>query len=184
MASISLTFQGDNWYAVRSQMYEALGLDHLAGSSTSDLSPGEKRISTLGEIFDAKEPEPEPEPAAPAPRSHKKARNASPAPTPPEPAPKTPEPQPPVADPAHAIAVASKAVAPERELPSLDALKALVTAAVRAAQKGEGSKAILDLLPDFKAKTKLDFVMNAKDEHRQALADLIEGAGLALEPAQ
>ena len=125
------------------------------------------------------EPEPEPEPApAPAPRSHKKTRNASPAPTPPEPAPSVPEPQPPVA------AQAPAAPAPERELPSLDALKALVTAAVRAAQKKEGPTTILDLLPAFKAKTKLDFVMNAKDEHRQALADLIEGAGLALEPAQ
>ena len=90
-------------------------------------------------------------------------------------APAVPEPQPPVAQ--------TSAAPAERELPSLEALKAIVTAAVRAAQKGEGPKAILDLLPDFKAKTKLDFVMNAKDEHRPALADLIDTAGLALEPA-
>jgi hypothetical protein len=154
-------------------MYEALGLDYPAQPSTAGDFP------ELPALADPKQegPEPAPEPA-PAPRSHKKTRNASPAPTPPEPAPKVPEPQPPVA------AQAPAAPAPERELPSLDALKALVTAAVRAAQKGESSKTILDLLPDFKAKTKLDFVMNAKDEHRQALADLIEGAGLALEPAQ
>jgi hypothetical protein len=97
-----------------------------------------------------------------------------------------PEPQPPAPDPAHTVHVlstAAQAVAPERELPSLEALKAVVTAAVRAAQKKEGPTTILDLLPAFKAKTKLDFVMNAKDEHRPALADLIEGAGLALEPA-
>ena len=195
MTQVSVTFQGDNWHAVRVQMHEALGYDHPASPATSDLSPGEKRASTLADIF-INEPEPpvtkqyvddnnrEKAPEPPASTKPKKARNASPAPMPPEPAPSVPEPQPPVAQaPATAIPVA-QAAAPERELPSLEALKALVTAAVRAAQKGEGPKAILDLLPAFKAKTKLNFVMEAKDEHRPALADLIEGAGLALEPAQ
>jgi hypothetical protein len=88
-----------------------------------------------------------------------------------------PEPQPPVT--AQAPAPAPE---PERDLPSLEALKAAVTAAVRAAQKKEGPTTILDLLPAFKAKTKTDFIMNAREEHRPALADLLEAAGLALEP--
>ena len=126
MTQVSVTFQGDNWHAVRCQMYEALGLDYPAQPSTAGDFP------ELPALADPKQegPEPAPEPA-PAPRSHKKTRNASPAPTPPEPAPKVPEPQPPVA------AQAPAAPAPERELPSLDALKALVTAAVRAAQQKE-----------------------------------------------
>lgn len=176
MTSISLTFQGDSWFAVRAQMYDALGLPIPAQPSTAgDMTVSEKRITTLAEIFDEQEArrEPEPEATVAAPKPPKKARNVPP-PVAPEPRPAVPEPQPPVAQ---------TSAAPERELPSLEALKAIVTAAVRAAQKGEGSKAILDLLPDFKAKTKLDFVMNAKDEHRPALADLITTAGLALEPA-
>ena len=182
MTSISLTFQGDSWSAVRAQMYDALGLPIPAQPSTAGdmTTTGEKRITTLAEIFDEQEArrEPEPEAVASAPAKPKKARNASPAPTPPEPAPSVPEPQPPV------VAQVPAAPAPqERELPSLEALKAVVTAAVRAAQKKEGPTTILDLLPDFKAKTKLNFVMEAKDEHRPALADLIENAGLALEPA-
>ena len=172
MTQISVTFQGDSWFAVRVQMYEALG--HPAQPSTA-MSPEEiERIAsdTIREKFFPPEAEALSEPT-PAPTKSKKARNVPPS-TAPEPRPAVPEPQPPVAQ---------TSAAPERELPSLEALKAIVTAAVRAAQKGEGSKAILDLLPDFKAKTKLDFVMNAKDEHRPALADLITTAGLALEPA-
>ena len=172
MTSISLTFQGDSWFAVRAQMYDALGLPIPAQPSTAgDMTTGEKRITTLAEIFDEQEArrEPEPDAVASAPAKPKKARNIPP-PVAPEPRPAVPEPQPPVAQ---------TSAAPERELPSLEALKAIVTAAVRAAQKGEGSKAILDLLPDFKAKTKTDFVMNAKEEHRPALANLLEAAGIA-----
>ena len=64
------------------------------------------------------------------------------------------------------------------DLPPLDTLKAVVTAAVRLAQKGEGSKKILDLLPAFKDTTGLAFVMNAEDKHRVALYDLVQAAGL------
>jgi hypothetical protein len=63
-------------------------------------------------------------------------------------------------------------------LPPLDTLKAIVTNAVRLAQKGEGSKTILDLLPQFKDTTGLTFVMNAEDKHRAALYDLVQAAGL------
>jgi hypothetical protein len=63
-------------------------------------------------------------------------------------------------------------------LPSLEILKGLVTQAVRTAQKGEGSRTILDLLPEFKKATGLNFVMEAKDEHRKALNDLVVSAGL------
>lgn len=67
---------------------------------------------------------------------------------------------------------------PPPDLPPLDALKAVVTAAVRLAQKGEGSRKIIDLLPGFKDATGLDFVMNAEDKHRGALYDLVQAAGL------
>jgi hypothetical protein len=68
--------------------------------------------------------------------------------------------------------------APTVELPQLDALKQAVTLAVRQAQKGEGSRVILDLLPAFKAKTGLAFVMEAQDQHRLALFELVQEAGL------
>jgi hypothetical protein len=67
---------------------------------------------------------------------------------------------------------------PPVNLPPLDTLKAVVTNAVRLAQKGEGSKTILDLLPAFKDITGLTFVMNAEDKHRAALYDLVQAAGL------
>jgi hypothetical protein len=120
-------------------------------------------------------PTPAPPPPAPTPeppkRSHKGNSGAA---KPPAPAP-APEP---VAPPAPA---APKPPAPERELPQLDALKQIITNAVRAAQKGEGPKEILALLPGFKKKTGLDFVMNAADEHREALAQLLVEAGVELE---
>ena len=179
MTQVSMTFQGDSWHAVRVQMYEALGLDYPAPPGKRP-TPRCYRHCPLGELLKEPEAPERPSPPAPAPRSHKKTRNASPAPTISEPALNpVPEPQPPVV--AQAPAAPAPEFEPERELPSLEALKAVVTAAVRAAQKKEGPTTILDLLPAFKAKTKLDFVMNAKDEHRPALADLIEGAGLALE---
>jgi hypothetical protein len=176
-----MIFQGDSWFAVRAQMYDALGLPIPAQPSTAGdmTTTGEKRITTLAEIFDEREAsldarrEPEPDAVASAPAKPKKARNIPP-PVAPEPRPAVPEPQPPVAQ---------TSAAPERELPSLEALKAIVTAAVRAAQRKEGPATILDLLPAFKNRTKLDFVMNAREEHRPALADLLEAAGLALEPA-
>ena len=172
MTKVSLTFEADSWDDLMTRI-------RAAGQAANDVLLEACEPRPLGELL--KEPE-APEPA-PAPRSHKKARSASPAPTPPEPepAPKVPEPQPPVV--VQAPAAPAPEPEPERELPSLEALKAVVTAAVRAAQKKEGPTTILDLLPAFKVKTKLDFVMNAKDEHRPALAELIEGAGLALEPA-
>jgi hypothetical protein len=90
--------------------------------------------------------------------------------------------------PAEMIAATAPPTAPEPELepepepgppmPTLDALKALVTQAVRGAQKKEGPGKILELLPAFKAKTGLDFVMNAKEEHRPALNALVVEAGL------
>ena len=67
---------------------------------------------------------------------------------------------------------------PAAELPTLEALKAAITQAVRAAQNKEGPRLILDLLPAFKAKTKLDFIMHAKEEHRHALFDLVNEAKL------
>jgi hypothetical protein len=69
--------------------------------------------------------------------------------------------------------------APAIELPQLDALKQVVTVAVRQAQKGEGSRTILELLPAFKAKTGLAFVMEAQDQHRPALFELVQAAGLS-----
>ena len=113
--------------------------------------------------------------------------DAAPTPTPaPEPTKRTRAPRAPrVPAPASAQAPAPAApdpapAAPEVDLPPLDTLKAVITAAVRLAQKGEGSKKILDLLPAFKDTTGLPFVMNADDKHRAALYDLVQAAGLPI----
>ena len=173
MTNITLTFVGTNWGHVRQQMYDALGLDHPAQASTAPADfPDEPEKTTLGQIFDEEEAKAEaaPAPAPAAPRSHKKkppATTTAPA------TPSEPEVEP----------VPAQAPAPvqtrARELPPLDALKATVTQAVRQAQKGDGPKTILDLLPGFKAKTGLNFVMEASDVHRAALADLIDAAGIS-----
>jgi len=166
MTDVSVTFQGPNWSYIRGQMYQALGLDQPAQPSTASAFPDYEDVVEPSEP----DPIPEPEPApAPAPRSHKKKAAAAP-PSVSEPAPKpepepTPEPEP---EPAK----------PSRDLPSVDALKSIVTQAVRLAQKKTGPTKILELLPEFKAKTGLSFVMDAKDAHRAALAELIEAAGL------
>jgi hypothetical protein len=68
---------------------------------------------------------------------------------------------------------------PAAEIPPLDMLKSVVTNAVRLAQKGEGPKEILTLLPDFKSKTGLAFVMEAEDKHRPELFNLVLAANLA-----
>ena len=57
-------------------------------------------------------------------------------------------------------------------------LKATVTQAVRQAQKKEGPAKILELLPAFKAKTGLEYIMNSEEKHREALFELVEEAGL------
>jgi hypothetical protein len=108
------------------------------------------------------EPEPAPEPA-------KRARALR--------APRVSVAPPPVSQ-APAAPPAPPAPPPPLDLPPLDTLKAIVTNAVRLAQKGEGSKKILDLLPAFKDTTGLTFVMNAEDKHRVALYDLVQAAGL------
>jgi hypothetical protein len=104
---------------------------------------------------------------------------AEPEPTAPEPAPKRARAlrAPRVSAPAPAPA-ASPPTPPPPDLPPLDTLKSVVTAAVRLAQKKEGSEKILDLLPGFKDATGLAFVMNAEDKHRAALYDLVQAAGL------
>jgi hypothetical protein len=110
------------------------------------------------------DPEPEPTPT-PTPEPAKRAR-----------APRAPRVS--AVPPPEAPAPAAAPAPPPADLPPLDTLKSVVTAAVRLAQKGEGSKAILDLLPGFKDATGLQFVMNAEDKHRAALYDLVQAAGL------
>ena len=176
---LKITFEGD-WWAVRAQMYDVLGLDHPAQASTAP------NPTTLAQIFDeeeAKKPEPDPAPAqtplapAPAPkRSHKKA----PPPPPPVSAAPAPEPEAdehPAFTPPDPVPEYVDSIEEPVALPPLDALKSIVTSAVREAQKNKKGK-ILDLLPDFKEATGLDFVMHAEDKHRKALYDLIQNAGL------
>jgi hypothetical protein len=64
------------------------------------------------------------------------------------------------------------------DIPSLDAIMQALIPAVRLAQKGEGPRKILDLLPAFKDSSGLDFVMQATEEHREALFDLVLNAGI------
>lgn len=103
----------------------------------------------------APEPEDAPEPAPKRARAPRAPRVSAPAPAP-----------------------AAAPAPPPPDLPPLDTLKSMITNAVRLAQKGEGSRAILDLLPGFKDTTGLAFVMNAEDKHRAALYHLVQAAGL------
>ena len=167
MTMITVHFQADSWHDIRYQMYAALGLDYPAQPST-----------TLGQIFDEEEekarlvgiepdPDPAPAPKPPKPTSRKPRSTQSAAPPVSEPEPET-EPEPEL----------EPEAPPARDIPSTEALKAMVTQAVRLAQKKEGPTRILELLPEFKAKTGLGFVMEATDAHREALANLIDAAGL------
>ena len=174
MTTITVHFQADSWHEIRYQMYAALGLDYPAQPSTA---LNDAPVTTLGQIFDeeeAKAPDPIPEPA-PKKATSRKPRSTQTATPPapidalgvgveltPEPA---PEPEPEASEPA-------------RDLPTIEVLKAIVTQAVRLAQKKEGPAKILELLPEFKTKTGLGFVMEAEEKHRDALADLIDAAGL------
>lgn len=128
--------------------------------SESELMDDAQTLSD--EEYDAKNsPEPAPE-SAPSPAPAKKTRGSRAAPPPIAPS----EPPPPPT--------------PAIEYPPLDTLKSIVTDAVRKAQKGEGPKAILELLPKFKDTTGLAFVMEAEDKHRAALYDLVVTADLSI----
>ena len=173
MPGISITFHGDAWWEIENQMRSIL----QSRSASPSTAP---EPTTLAQIFEQEEaqleaeknPDPAPDPTTleatsskpKTSRSHK--RQTPPADTKPvfvKPEPQEPEPEP---------------EAPSEALPSLDALKATVTAAVRAAQNDKGDKTILNLLPAFKEKTKLQFVANATEAHQQALYDLTVEAGL------
>ena len=64
------------------------------------------------------------------------------------------------------------------DLPPLETLKQAVIAAVRLAQKGEGSNKICEHVPAFKDATGLNFIMEATEAHRKALFDLVQNAGI------
>ena len=171
MTKIVLTFEGSSWAEIEDHMRDALALGKLkvpGGASTAlndfpDNADLPEPEAVVPDDPDAVAPPTAAPPVAPR-RSHKKANSAqAPAPaTAPEPAPEPlPEPT-------------------TREIPPLDVLKSAVTKAVRAAQKNEGNKKVLDLLPGFKQKTGLDFIMSAENKHRVDLFDLIEAAGIEL----
>jgi hypothetical protein len=86
------------------------------------------------------------------------------------------------AAPAQAPEQAATATATSNDLaiPSLQQLKEAITAAARKAMKKEGPTTILDLLPAFRDATGLDFIMNSQEEHRQALFELANQAGIPL----
>ena len=171
MTSITLHFQADSWTEIATQMHAALGLDRPTQPSTADDFPDDVEGAAAPDPDPI--PEPDPVPARPPKATTRKPRSTQSA-TPAAPA----EPEPEI----DALGVGVK-LEPEKppraDLPSIEALKAIVTQAVRKAQKKEGPDKILELLPEFKAKTGLGFVMEAEERHRDALANLIETAGLA-----
>lgn len=160
MTKISVTFEADSWAQLTADLHSAI---HLMENTPS--AP-----TTVDKIFEQEEarlaaeaaaaPAPAPPKAAKA-ATRKRPEQAAPPPVEPEPEPET-EPAPPTAP----------------EIPTLEELKQAVTVAVRAAQKNGGPRKILDLLPGFKQSTGLDFVMNSKEEHRGALFDLVNKAGI------
>jgi hypothetical protein len=166
VAKVFISFEAENEQELRDLVARYLSLQrsfvwNAESPSPPDLLEDQQTLSD--EEYDAKHqndippPLPEPEPA-PKTRKPRAARVSAPAAAP-EPAATPPAP-------------------PARELPALETLKSVVTTAVRLAQKGEGSKKILELLPAFKDTTGLDFVMNAEDRHRGPLYDLVLAADL------
>jgi hypothetical protein len=67
------------------------------------------------------------------------------------------------------------------DLPQLETLKQVVVEAVKQAQKGSGSRKILELLPEFKKSAGIDFVMHATEAHRAALYDLVRQPGIPVD---
>jgi len=153
VAKLVLRFEADSWDELMSQL-RGVSAEPGAPSAAQDF-PSDNGEDTQGEP--ASEPTPEPAAAAPEPAKAPKTKKVKPAPPP------TPEPEP---------------QATEIELPSLEALKTVVTQAVRAAQQKKGTARILELLPAFKAETGLEYVMNAQNEHRPALYSLLQSAGV------
>jgi hypothetical protein len=164
MTKIVVNFEGETWEDIRLQICAAANPG--AAFSPPRLVVFDENDGSKPNGVDEPEP-PAATTAVPAPkRSHRKAQPLAAT----------------IAAASTATEVAPPPLATEltvpRELPTLEALKSLVTVAVRAAQKNEGPKTILEILPEFKKTTGLDFVMNAKEEHREALFDLVETAGL------
>jgi hypothetical protein len=156
---MTLTLEANDWPDLEAQMRAMLALHGTPNT------PGNVIFEVDNDKPEWSEPSRKPElgEALSAPTT-KRSHKSKPTPvTMPEP---EPQPEPTPAPPA------------KRELPPLDLLKQAITVAVRAAQKSEGPKTILELLPEFKRETGLDFVMNAQEEHREALRDLVEAAGL------
>jgi hypothetical protein len=156
MAKVTITFEADSWpdaYSAIKQLIVERSLQELPSETSAPLR----------ELIGA--PEPAPEPASEPKRVARAKPSAVKASPPPEP---EPEPEP-VLEPSKPVPAA---------MPALEVLKQAVTVAVRAAQKNGGPRKILELLPDFKTETGLDFVMNAKEEHRPALFGLVQAAGL------
>jgi hypothetical protein len=154
MAKITVTFEVDSWH-------EALSA--IAGMVTSMPAPEPGYTASMP----ASAPDPELHAAAaPEPKKATRAKPSATKAAPPEPEPEL-EPEAP-------------APRPSANLPPLDVLKQTVTVAVRAAQKNGGPKKILELLPDFKQNTNVDFIMNCKEEHRAALYGLVQEAGLTV----
>lgn len=67
------------------------------------------------------------------------------------------------------------------DLPPLETLKQAVIAAVRLAQKGEGSNKILEHVHGFRDATGLNFIMEATEAHRKELFDLVQNAGIPMQ---
>jgi hypothetical protein len=67
------------------------------------------------------------------------------------------------------------------DLPPLEALKHAVIAAVRLAQKGEGSNEIFEYVHAFRDAMGLNFIMEATEAHRKELFDLVQNAGIPMQ---
>ena len=162
--TIKITFTGSNWSEIEAQLQSYRTPSAAPSDPTPDIDDVEDtpEDAALIRAHVAKNPGAE----TPPPPEPKAKRGRPRLPTIPEIIAATePEPEP----------AAPKAA---REIPTLDMLKATVTQAVRQAQKKEGPAKILELLPAFKAKTGLEYIMNSTEAHREALFELVEEAGL------
>ena len=162
---IKIIFTGSNWAEIEAQLRSYRTPSAAPADPTPEIDDIEEGRARF---VPDKSPEPAPEP---------KAKRGRPRlPTIPEIIAAT---EPPVSAPEPATIGGTSSPLTPREVPTLDVLKATVTQAVRQAQKKEGPAKILELLPAFKAKTGLEYIMNSEEKHREALFDLVKAAGEA-----
>lgn len=186
MPKFTITIEAET-YDELLQIMERLGRPEFDPIATSGMAFAMQPEGPL--MPKAKTPPETPPASVPAPEPAPESAGAAPEPATPEVAPEETAPKkkgrPSTKKPslAETLTASMEATKPgttlNGDLPDLDQMVEVIVAAVRAGRK-TGDHAVEQMLPDFKQKTGIEHVMDAKDEHRQALYDFIHQAGLTV----